>query len=710
MRPAASPADSQVFGVPRVEGIIVDGSGDDWGEQGLRVEYLTDPDGQVFPVDDFDVKFRLGWNQEGLLVLAAVRDDSPVEHEQVSQLWRSDCLEFILANRVGSDNRFQLVIAAGADPAQKTVRTQFFDWRPEDRRVTELTAQVSSRITEGGYKVEALLPWKNLGIKPESGLKLGFQLVANDLDRNGRSPESRHVGWYPANDPSNPRNLYRIRLDDQPGEPVLFRADREIVRGRCTISVRGSDELVGTKVEVRSGENLISQGEMEILDGRSGFLFSFPDLKGREPWPRVEVFVGGKPGASFESLPTLDSILERYVEALGGKEAIEKIRRRKLSGELADDFPGQNPPKTVLAAEVIAAAPDKWRLILKASKGVQQMGFDGEHGWTQDADRILIDNRQARSRLAYLFNPQGALRLEEFFPRLVLKESVRFNGRREYAIKAAGFGDGQVTLYFDAETGLLNRLGDNIVVKGYRRMLGVLHPVHIAIAREGGTSTYLFDDIAANIAIEDTRFAIPDLGEVFPDVFEGLPDSKVLPLLKDFPSEHGDMNVPCRDGRFLYDLILRKGYKRGLEIGTFTGYSVLWMGWALEKTGGKLITIEIDSGPGEKARQNIIRAGLDGVVDARIADAFQEIAQIKGEFDFVFIDAWKPDYVKFLSLLRDRVVTGGAIVGHNVTNYARDMRDYLAAIQNDPGLETTFAELSAEGMSVSIVRDGKKID
>jgi predicted O-methyltransferase YrrM len=169
------------------------------------------------------------------------------------------------------------------------------------------------------------------------------------------------------------------------------------------------------------------------------------------------------------------------------------------------------------------------------------------------------------------------------------------------------------------------------------------------------------------------------------------------------------MNVPCRDGRFLFDFIIRKGYKRGLEIGSFTGYSALWMGWAFEKTGGKLITIEIDSGPGEKARQNIFSAGLESVVDVRIADAFQEIPQIKGEFDFVFIDAWKPDYVKFLSLLRDRVVTGGAIIGHNVTNYARDMQDYLAAIQNDPGLETTFEELTVEGMSVSIVRGPKYI-
>jgi predicted O-methyltransferase YrrM len=118
---------------------------------------------------------------------------------------------------------------------------------------------------------------------------------------------------------------------------------------------------------------------------------------------------------------------------------------------------------------------------------------------------------------------------------------------------------------------------------------------------------------------------------------------------------------------------------------------------------------EIDKEPGEKARKNIISAGLGSVVDARIADAFTEIPKIEGEFDFVFIDAWKPDYRKFLELLRGRVVTGGAIVGHNVTNYARDMRNYLAAIQNDPGLETTFHELSAEGMSVSIVRGPKEM-
>lgn len=418
----------------------------------------------------------------------------------------------------------------------------------------------------------------------------------------------------------------------------------------------------------------------------------------------IEAQAAQSPGTAVEALPTLDSILQRYIEALGGKEAIENIHSRNLMGELTHDYPGENPPRTVLPAEAIAAATDKWRLILKTSAGVQQMGFDGERGWTQDADRILIDSRQARSRLAFLFHPGAPLRLKDYFSQLSLQGEVVREGRREYAVKAIGASGTPETLFFDAETGLLNRLGENIVVKSYRRMQGVLHPVHIAIARRGGTSTYRFTDIAVGIDIDDPRFAVPTMGEVFAEVFEGLADPAVVPLLKDFPSVHEDMNVPCRDGRFLHDLIVRNGYKRGLEIGSFTGYSALWMGLAFKTTGGRLVTIEFEAPSGLEAQKNIRRAGLESVVDARIADAFVEIPKIAGDFDFVFIDAWKPDYVKFLNLVRGRVVPGGAIIGHNVTNYARDMQDYLAAIRKDSGLETTFHELSAEGMSVSIVR------
>ena len=333
------------------------------------------------------------------------------------------------------------------------------------------------------------------------------------------------------------------------------------------------------------------------------------------------------------------------------------------------------------------------------------MGFDGEQGWIQNADRILLDSSQERSKLAYLLNPQGVLHLHEYFPGLTLRGRETLEERSVYVVKTNAPDKVQELLCFDAENSLLTRIGDNLEIRDYREENGVLHPARIVIRRQGGFATYVFDVVESNVSMKDKQFAIPELEEVFPDVFEGLEDEKVIPLLKHFASGHEDMNVPCRDGRFLYDFILENKYMRGLEIGTFTGYSALWMGLAFQRTGGELVTIEIDSASGQEAQKNIQKAGLDGVVDARIADAFKEIPEIQGTFDFIFIDAWKPDYVKFFQLLRDRIVPGGAIIAHNVTNYARDMKDFLDVIKNDLGLETSFQELSEEGMSISIVRN-----
>jgi len=72
----------------------------------------------------------------------------------------------------------------------------------------------------------------------------------------------------------------------------------------------------------------------------------------------------------------------------------------------------------------------------------------------------------------------------------------------------------------------------------------------------------------------------------------------------------------------LCNFFKKKFIQRGLKIGTFTGYSALWMGLALQKTGGELITIEIDKGYGQVAQQNFQKAGLEDVIDSRINDAF----------------------------------------------------------------------------------------
>ena len=188
------------------------------------------------------------------------------------------------------------------------------------------------------------------------------------------------------------------------------------------------------------------------------------------------------------------------------------------------------------------------------------------------------------------------------------------------------------------------------------------------------------------------------------DPFKGIESSNILPMLKHFPRKYGGMNVPASDGRILYDLIIKNGYRRGLEIGTSNGYSGLWLGLAFQKTGGTLVTIEIEKKRAEEARENFKNAGLDKVIDSRINDAFREIPEIEGDFDFIFIDAWKPDYNKFLNLLKTRVKPGGAITAHNVISAGRQMQDFLNAIKNDPGLETEIINSSPSGVSISIVK------
>jgi caffeoyl-CoA O-methyltransferase len=185
-------------------------------------------------------------------------------------------------------------------------------------------------------------------------------------------------------------------------------------------------------------------------------------------------------------------------------------------------------------------------------------------------------------------------------------------------------------------------------------------------------------------------------------VYSGLEESKVVQLLKRFPDQYRLLNVPPADGRFLYDLVIQHHYQRGLEIGTANGYSAMWLGMAFRKTGGKLITIEINPDLANEARQNFRIAGLPEIVDSRINDAFKEIPQIEGDFDFVFIDAWKADYKKFFDLLYPRVRIGGAITAHNVIDSPDELKDFLQAIQSDPKLETTLNKSSNRGISVSI--------
>ena len=167
---------------------------------------------------------------------------------------------------------------------------------------------------------------------------------------------------------------------------------------------------------------------------------------------------------------------------------------------------------------------------------------------------------------------------------------------------------------------------------------------------------------------------------------EGLPESPALQVLRAMGHGHG---VSAAEGRHMYDLIVARGYKRGLDVGTAHGYSALWFGLALSGAGGSVVTIEIDPATAETARAHFRTARLGAVIDSRIGDAFKEIPRLEGDFDFVFLDTGTGEDQRFLELLRSRIRPGGALMAHNATFMRWQQPEFWKSITTHSEFETT---------------------
>jgi caffeoyl-CoA O-methyltransferase len=184
-------------------------------------------------------------------------------------------------------------------------------------------------------------------------------------------------------------------------------------------------------------------------------------------------------------------------------------------------------------------------------------------------------------------------------------------------------------------------------------------------------------------------------------------EARVAAFLADRQYAWRDMNVPESDGRQLHDLIVKGGYKRALEIGTSTGRSGIWIALALSKTGGKLITIDIDPGRHAEAVKNFQAAGVAPFIDARLGDAHTIVPALDGPFDFVFIDADKDWYTNYAKAVLPKLTVGGCVAAHNVyiERGRRGMTgDYHEYILGMPNMETT---VTPGGLAISYKRREK---
>jgi len=186
-------------------------------------------------------------------------------------------------------------------------------------------------------------------------------------------------------------------------------------------------------------------------------------------------------------------------------------------------------------------------------------------------------------------------------------------------------------------------------------------------------------------------------------------DEKVKKFLNDHSGRWYDMNVPFTDGQLLYDIIIKNNYKSALEIGTSTGHSGIWIAWALSKTGGKLITVDIDETRHKEALKNFKEAGVSEFIDARLADAHTLVKLLNGPFDFVFSDADKEWYKNYFLDVDPKLKTGGCFTAHNISGRGRgyggtgDFLEYIRSLKN---YETTVNS-SGGGVSISYKKADK---
>jgi photosynthetic reaction center cytochrome c subunit len=212
--------------------------------------------------------------------------------------------------------------------------------------------------------------------------------------------------------------------------------------------------------------------------------------------------------------PTADDVIQKYVAAMGGADAIRKITSRVEKGAIL--VGGNQTP-----IEVLTKAPNKRVTITHAANGDSFTAFDGTAGWMGNTGRPAREMSPAESGASALDAEFAlAVRLKEIFPQMRRARPEQIGNAMCELLIGTGPGRPPVRLYFDQNSGLLVRLvrfaetpvGRNptqIDYADYREADGVKIPFRWTLSRLNGRFTIQIADVKSNVPIDDAKFAKP---------------------------------------------------------------------------------------------------------------------------------------------------------------------------------------------------------
>ncbi|HEY0428158.1 MAG TPA: c-type cytochrome [Pyrinomonadaceae bacterium] len=215
-----------------------------------------------------------------------------------------------------------------------------------------------------------------------------------------------------------------------------------------------------------------------------------------------------------ETLPTIDEVLDKYVAAIGGKSAVEKISTRWIKGTRTD------VDGSPVAEEVFVKSPDKMLMVMTYPKSVVSNGFDGTKGWwasEKGVDEMHTADAEQFKRDAQFFQPT---RLKEIYKEMTVAGTDKLNEKAVYVVRATTQAGARERLYFDKQTGLLVRryaasplpigvFPTIIDYDDYRAVEGVKMPYSIKWSIPGQSWSLKVSEVKQNTAIDDAKFNQP---------------------------------------------------------------------------------------------------------------------------------------------------------------------------------------------------------
>lgn len=264
----------QSFDIAPVKNIIIDGQADDWPTDAFNAQLLASPDGNFKSPDDFDMRFKLGWDKKGLLIFVFVRDNKIVEHSNVFKYWSYDSFNLIMAPGNNSNEIFQLNISPGVSDEFSELRYHVFDERSGLKK-TKIKVEAARRKTPNGYHLEIRLPWENLSIAPKVGSTAALQIYGTDTDKK---ENGFHLPWYPEfGAQENPNLMYQVRLAKKASHYENISVSGEIVNMRHKqISVVTDNTFAGKNIRVFNSKGTIARQTLSLNKGRASAKITLP--------------------------------------------------------------------------------------------------------------------------------------------------------------------------------------------------------------------------------------------------------------------------------------------------------------------------------------------------------------------------------------------------------------------------------------------------